>query len=161
MVHSINTHVATDMETLCSSPIFGSCHNHVYLSSDARVLRVEVMTVFPDTAAACYTFTYKGFADRTGMNMHSGRPVLSTQRFAELSGPSQSNFPMRMVLANAPFLRAFDNVLTWSYGRHFSHWPRSHYPVMHRFCGEGSNDRRDSRSSEIRAAIMCVLSIYL
>ena len=40
--------------------------------SDARALRAVIMAVFPDTAAACYTFSirYEDFAKRTGLNMH-------------------------------------------------------------------------------------------
>lgn len=45
------------------------------VDSDARALRVVVMTVFPNTVAACYMFSirYEDFAERTGLNMHPVR----------------------------------------------------------------------------------------
>lgn len=45
--------------------------------SDARVLRAVVMTVFPQTRKACYTFStsHTDFMERTGLNLHGIRPV--------------------------------------------------------------------------------------
>ena len=45
------------------------------VDSEARALRAVVMTVSPNTEAACYTFSirYENFAERTGLNMHGIR----------------------------------------------------------------------------------------
>ncbi|KAL4993039.1 hypothetical protein BDV10DRAFT_179851 [Aspergillus recurvatus] len=74
MAHSINTQGAMDMRNVMLITHFGSCHNHVYLGSDARVLRVMV--------AACYTFTYKGFVESTNMECTASGQFI---RFAGLS----------------------------------------------------------------------------